>query len=100
MILLQLNKAKLEKRMALANYDSYDDVAEAVRKLGKKLSARTIYNMLNGENWSREKLEALCLVLKCQPADIVSGWQSDGAGDNSYTHVAPQPEQELQTATP
>lgn len=94
MILLQLDKAKLDRRMALAHYDSYDAIAEAARKRGKKLSARTIYNMLSGENWSREKLEALCLVLNCQPADIVSGWQSNGDGGDTHTHVTPQSEQE------
>lgn len=99
MILLQLDKAKLNRRMALANYDGYDAVADAARKRGLKLSSRTIYSMLNGENWSREKLEALCLVLNCQPADIVNGWQSNGGGD-LHTHGAPQPAQELQTATP
>lgn len=99
MILLQLNEGKLKRRMALANYDSYDAIAEAARDRGKKLSARTIYNMLSGENWSRDKLETLCLVLNCQPADLVSGWESNGDGDDSHTHGAPQPEKEFQTAT-
>lgn len=98
MIMLKLDKAKLDARVALAKFDGYDDVADAARKRGLKLSSRTIYNMVSGENWSREKLEALCSVLNCQPADIVIGWQSNGGGD-LHTHGAPQLAQELETAT-
>lgn len=98
MILLQLDKAKLERQMALAGFDSYDEVAEEARRHGLKLSPRTIYSMVRGENWSREKLEALCHALKCQPADIVSGWQSKGNGDDLHTHGAPRLAQEQQGA--
>lgn len=99
MILLKLDRAKLDRQVALAKYDSYDEVADAARERGLKLSSRTIYNMLRGENWSREKLEALCSVLNCQPADIVIGWQSKAEGENTNTHGQPQLAKELETAT-
>ena len=95
MILLQLDKQKLEQRMIAAGFENYDDVATVARKNGHKLSARTIYNMVNGENWSREKLEALCQALRCQPADIVIGWRGD-TKDGSHTHASPQLGEELQ----
>jgi len=94
-VLLKLDKSKLERRMALAGLGSYDQVAEEARRQGLKLSPRTIYGMVNGENWSKEKLEALCQALRCQPADIVDGWKS-AEGSASYTHGSPQLAQELE----
>lgn len=81
--------------MAREGFHSYDEVAEEARRQGLKLSPRTIYSMISGDNWSREKLEALCQALKCQPADIVNGWQNSN-GDNRNTHESPQPVKELQ----
>jgi DNA-binding Xre family transcriptional regulator len=98
-ILLKLDKQLLEKQMERAGFANYDDVADDARKRGLKLSARTIYNMANGENWSREKLEALCFVLGCQPADIVRGWQSETTeGSMTHTHARPQLAEESQAA--
>lgn len=90
---IQLNKAKLDALLEKRGYSSYQEAGEVAKRQGLPLAWRTIYAMVDGGNWRKESLEALCVLLQCTPADIIDGWNN---GENSHTHEAPRPEEELE----
>lgn len=93
---IRLNKEKLDKLMHARSFNSYQEIGAAAKERELPLAWRTIYTMVDGGNWRKESLEALCVLLECKPADIIDGWSN---GESGHTHASPQPEEELE-ATP
>lgn len=91
---IRLNKGKLDALLEKRGYSSYQEAGDAAKRQGLPLAWRTIYAMVDGGNWRKESLEALCALLDCKPADIIDGWQN-GQGD--HTHASPQLAEELET---
>lgn len=92
---IQLNKEKLDNLLRERGYSSYREAGEAAKDRNLPLAWRTIYAMVEGGNWRKESLEALCALLSCKPADIVDGWE-DSEKANSHTHASPRSEEELE----
>lgn len=90
---IRLNKGKLDALLEKRGYSSYQEAGDAAKQKGLPLAWRTIYAMVDGGNWRKESLEALCALLGCTPADIIDGWENGGQTD---THASPRPEEELQ----
>lgn len=93
-MLIRVSKAKLEEALERRGFSSYQEAGEAAKRLGIPIAWRTIYTMVDGGNWRKESLEALCKLLGCTPAEIIEGWESEAA----HTHDAPQPAEVLQAA--
>lgn len=58
---------ELAKRRGLATFEA---IAEEAKRRNIKLGVVTIYSIAANENWTRNKLEALCEVLSCDPRDF------------------------------
>ena len=89
---IRVDKTKLDRMMAARGFANYKEAWEAARERGLVLSWRTIYSMVDGGNWRRDSLEALCRLLDCKPADILVGWEL------KRPHGSPQPIEEPQVA--
>jgi DNA-binding Xre family transcriptional regulator len=80
---------EIVKRRGFANFEA---VAEEAGRRNLGLGMATIYNIASNNNWTRDKLEALCLVLDCDPRDFI---YFERNGSYVHTHAAPQPAKEI-----
>lgn len=87
-----INRTKLVNVMKRRGYSTFEELAAVAYQRGTPLSARNLYKLAAGANYTRQTLEILCGILECSPSDLVDGWF---ARSNGHTHVAPQPEKEL-----
>lgn len=69
--MIRVDAEKLKAVIARRGFSNYEAVAERALGMGIKLGLATIYNIANNENWTRDKLEALCQVVGCDPRDFV-----------------------------
>lgn len=83
-----ISKSKLQRAIKLAGYNTYEEVAAAGLQRGVYLSARNLYKLASGANYTKQTLEALCLLLNCSPGDLVEAWH---IRSNDHTHGSPQP---------
>lgn len=67
---IRIDKAKVQDQMRKANIGTFNELGEATNKYG--LSQRTLYDVLNSQDWSTKQVYALCEVLGCNPMDILS----------------------------
>lgn len=67
---IRIDKAKVQEQMRKANIATFNELGEATNKHG--LSQRTLYDVLNSQDWSTKQVYALCEVLGCNPIDILS----------------------------
>lgn len=58
----------ISQRRGFANFEA---IAEKARVMELDLGVATIYNLAANKNWTRDKLETLCIVLECDPRDFV-----------------------------
>ena len=91
---LTVDRERLAYWMKRAGYHNYRDMAYGAKARGLTLSEGTIYKMVEEPTWSATRLQALCDLLGCTPADLIPGWYGGsvpGNGDVRHTHAAPQP---------
>lgn len=67
---IRIDKAKVQEQMRNAGITTFNELGEATNKHG--LSQRTLYDVLNSQDWSTKQVYALCEVLGCNPIDILS----------------------------
>lgn len=67
---IRIDKAKVQEQMRVAGIATFNELGEATNKHG--LSQRTLYDVLNSQDWSTKQVYALCEVLGCKPTDILS----------------------------
>lgn len=91
-----ISKTKLLRAMKLSGYNTYEEVAAAGQQRGIHMSARNLYKLAAGGNYTRQTLEVLCKLLSCAPGDLVEAWHG---GSNGHTHASPHPEEELEKIT-
>lgn len=58
----------ISQRRGFANFEA---IAEKAKAMELDLGVATIYNLAANKNWTRDKLETLCIVLECDPRDFV-----------------------------
>ncbi len=85
-----ISKSKLEKAMKLQGWNTYEEVAAAGIQRGTPLSARNLYKLAAGANYTRATLDVLCRLLDCTPGDLIEAWHGRSDG---HTHGAPRPEE-------
>lgn len=88
-----INKSKLLRAMKLAGFSTYEEVAAASSQRGTPVSARNLYKLASGANYTKQTLEILCSLLNCAPGDLVDAWHG---GSSGHTHGSPRPEEELE----
>ncbi len=88
-----ISKAKLQRAMKLIGCNTYEELAAKGIAGDIHISSRNLYKLAAGANYTRQTLDDLCRLLDCAPGDLVEAWHG---GDSSYTHGAPQPEEELE----
>ena len=69
--MIRIDAEKLREVRERRGFSNYEAVAEKAKQMGLDLGLATIYNMAANKNWTRDKLESLCLVLACDPRDFV-----------------------------
>ena len=87
---MRIRKERLDAIMERQGFESYYDIERKAprNEEGKPiLSARTIYNIANGNNWTRDTVDVLCSILGVSPAEIVEF----GNGRGDHTHARPRP---------
>ena len=67
---IRIDKAKVQEQMRKAGIGTLNELGEATGAHG--LSQRTLYDVLNSQDWSTKQVYALCEVLGCNPIDILS----------------------------
>lgn len=86
---ITVNVEKLKEIASNAGFESLEAVADEAKRRGVSLSLATVYNIANNQNWTRQKLETLCEIIRCQPTDFVDFGDN---GRNTHTHESPQPD--------
>lgn len=67
---IRIDKEKVQDQMRSAGIATLNELGAATNKHG--LSQRTLYDVLNSQDWSTKQLYALCEVLGCNPVDLLS----------------------------
>ena len=76
--------------MKLVGCNTFEELAAKGLQRGIHISARNLYKLAAGANYTRQTLDDLCRLLDCAPGDLVESWH--GGGD-AHTHELPQPEE-------
>lgn len=69
--MIRIDAEKLRDISQRRGFQNFEAIAEKAKEMGLDLGLATIYNMAANKNWTRDKLETLCLVLGCDPRDFV-----------------------------
>lgn len=85
-------RMEIEKRFGNAKTTGLAKLEDASRDGEGKttISAKTVYNLLNGQGWRNDTVERLCEILNIHPSEIIVFRNGDGD-----THAPPQPVKEL-----
>lgn len=83
---LRINTVKLEKLIRdFGGYLAVEDASKDV-KGKRRISARTLYNLVEGQGWRNETINVVCEILRISPSEIVI---VEGLS-NGHTHASPQ----------
>lgn len=85
MLYLRIDKEKVYRKMREKGIEAWNDLGDLTRSEG--LSTRSMYDVMDSQDWSTKQLYALCKVLECNPVDILS--IDMGRGNSQKKQEAP-----------
>lgn len=69
--MIRIDANKLREVARRRGLHSLEEVSKKAEEMGLKLALATVYSMAANGNWTRDKLQTLCVVLECDPRDFV-----------------------------
>lgn len=69
--MIRIDAEKLRDISQRRGFSKFEAIAERAKEMGLDLGLATIYNLAANKNWTRDKLQALCQVLECDPRDFI-----------------------------
>ena len=69
--MIRIDGEKLREIVKRRGFSNFKAVAEKAASMDEDLALSTIYSIAGNGNWTRDRLQALCRVLECDPRDFI-----------------------------
>ena len=87
MLWMRIDKKKVAERRDKVGITTWNELGEKTTPRG--LSTRTLYDILDSQDWSTKQVYALCEILECTPVDILAFDMKTTEVDNKGKALAP-----------